>query len=197
MSYLSIRSVMHLNINFVSVRYAGRRVLRLVAAAVIVCAAWIGGTSAVSAETLRQSLVAAYMTNPTLNAERARLRAIDEEVSRARSNFRPSVSGDLETGYRKINPNAKGGGVATGGTHHPTGYSITVNKTLFRGLRTLNAIRQAEANIQAGRESLRAVEQSTLLDAVTAFMNVVRDRAIVRLREGNVRVLSEQKKATE
>lgn len=158
--------------------------------------------NAASAETLLQALAAAYTTNPTLNAERARLRAIDEEISQARSNLRPSVSADLESGVRKTIPNPKSstvtssGGFNAGGTHHPEGYSITINKTLFRGLRTLNAIREAEATIQAGRASLRAAEQTTLLDGVTAYMDVLRDQAIVRLREGNVRVLSEQLKAT-
>lgn len=152
------------------------------------------------AETLPNALVAAYMTNPTLNAERAKLRAIDEEASQARSNFRPSLSGTLDSGYRKTVPKLKGGGGGSGGfnaggTHHPKGYSVTVNQTLFRGLRTINAIREAEANIQAGRASLRSVEQTTLLDAVTAYMDVVRDQAIVRLRESNVRVLAEQLKA--
>jgi outer membrane protein len=163
--------------------------------------AWTGGASSVSAETLRSALAAAYMTNPTLNAERAKLRAIDEEASQARSNFRPSISADLDTGYLKPKPNPVDGTPAStgglGGTSHPAGYDITISKTLFRGFRTLNAIRQADADIQSGRENLRSVEQLTLLDASTSYMDVVRDRAIVRLREGNVRVLTEQLKATE
>jgi len=194
---------MRLDNIFLSARFAGRALLRLVAAALVMGVAWTGGASAVSAETLRSALAAAYMTNPTLNAERAKLRAIDEEASQARSNFRPSISGDLDTGYRKLKTNpvdgtpASTGGFNSGGTNHPAGYTVTINKTLFRGFRTLNAIRQADADIQSGRENLRAVEQSTLLDAVTSYMDVVRDQAIVRLREGNVRVLSEQLKATE
>ncbi|MGI9522626.1 MAG: TolC family outer membrane protein, partial [Hyphomicrobiaceae bacterium] len=67
----------------------------------------------------------------------------------------------------------------------------------FRGFQTLNAINAAEARVRAGRETLRSTEQSVLLEAVTAFMNVVRDGAIVRLRENNVRVLSRNLKATQ
>lgn len=154
------------------------------------------------AESLPQALVSAYQTNPTLNAERAKLRAIDEEIAQARSNYRPSLSADLNTGYRKSSPNLKnksvasGGGFNSGGTNHPQGYSFTANKTLFRGFRTINAVREARATINAGRADLRTVEQTTLLDAVSAYMDVLRDQAIVRLREGNVRVLSEQLKAT-
>lgn len=149
-----------------------------------------------------RALVSAYQTNPGLNAERAKLRAIDEEISQARSNFRPSLSAELDTGYRRLNPNPKNksaiatGGFNAGGTHHPQGYAITANKSLFRGFRAVNAIREAKATINAGREDLRTVEQTTLLDAVSAYMDVLRDQAIVRLREGNVRVLTEQLKAT-
>ena len=156
-----------------------------------------GSIFSANAETLPNALAAAYMTNPTLKAERAKLRAIDEEASQARSNFRPSLTGDLDTGYRNTNPKLKSGATAPGaGTHHPGRYGLTLNKTLFRGFRTLNAIREAEADIQSGRASLRSVEQSTMLDGVVVYVDVIRDQAIVRLRESNVRVLSEQLKAT-
>ncbi|MDA7949819.1 MAG: TolC family outer membrane protein, partial [Hyphomicrobiaceae bacterium] len=148
------------------------------------------------AESLLQALASAYMTNPTLNAERAALRATDEEISQARSNFRPSLTGDLDAGYRNTNPKLKSGAPGSGGTHHPKALALTLNKSLFRGFRTLNAIREAEANIQSGRANLRDTEQTVLLDGVTAYMDVFRDQAIVRLRESNVRVLSEQQKAT-
>lgn len=181
----------------VHARSARRTLLRLSVCGLIAGFSVSAAGNAARAENLRQALASAYMTNPTLNAKRAELRAIDEEISQARSNFRPSVSADLDTGYRKFNPNPKDQELrAAAGTHHPKGYAITVNKTLFRGLRTINAIREAEATIQAARADLRSTEQSVLLDAVTAYMDVLRDRAIVRLREGNVRVLAEQLKAT-
>jgi outer membrane protein len=182
----------------VFLRRTRRGVLRL-AAGVGACLLLVGLSAPAVAEMLNQALVAAYMTNPGLEAERARLRAIDEEISQARSNFLPSLTGDLDTGYRKINPKLKGGApalVAGTRTHHPGTYGLSLNQTLFRGFRTLNAIREAEANIKSGRETLRSVQQTTLLDAVIAYMDVLRDQAIVRLREGNVRVLSEQLKAT-
>ena len=57
-------------------------------------------------------------------------------------------------------------------------------------------LREAEATVRAGREALRNVEQNVLVDAVTAYMNVVRDQAIVRLNENNVNVLSRELRAT-
>ncbi len=120
-------------------RGTARVAWRMFAALLGVCAIPAMLSGAALAESLPSALVAAYMTNPTLNAERARLRAIDEEISQARSNFLPSVSGDLEAGYRTTNPKQKGGGAGgsggfnSGGPHNPKSFSLTINKTLFRG----------------------------------------------------------------
>jgi outer membrane protein len=68
---------------------------------------------------------------------------------------------------------------------------------IFRGFQTTNAVNAAEANVRAGRESLRQVEQDVLLSAVTAYGDVVRDQAVVRLRENNLKFLTAELKATE
>ena len=82
------------------------------------------------------------------------------------------------------------------GTSNPRGWSVQLTQPLFEGFQNLNAIRQAKSQVQAAREALRTVEQTVLLDAATAYVNVVRDTAVVRLRENDVTVLTEQLKAT-
>ena len=67
------------------------------------------------------------------------------------------------------------------GVTHPRGYSVTLTQPVFVGFQNLNAIRQAKATVQAGREGLRATEQTTLLNAATAYVDVVRDQAVVPL----------------
>jgi outer membrane protein len=181
---------------------ASRR-MRSGALAVLALAAVLLPAS-VQAETLAQALSDAYLVNPVLNAERARLRAIDEQVALAKSGLRPFVSGTADTGYTNQNSNSSLpgsldfgiGGLTSDGVNHPHGYAVGLSQPLFEGFKHLNAIRQAKAEVQAQRELLRAVEQTTLLDAATAYVNVVRDKAIVRLRENDVSVLSEQLKAT-
>jgi outer membrane protein len=154
------------------------------------------------AETLEQALTDAYLINPVLNAERARLRATDEQVALAKSGLRPFVSGSADVNFRNTNVETAGaaggaiGSFAGAGVTHPRGYSVQLTQPLFEGFQNLNAIRQAKSTVQAARESLRSVEQTVLLDAVTAYVNVVRDTAIVRLRENDVKVLTEQLKAT-
>jgi outer membrane protein len=166
-----------------------------------------------SAETLEQALADAYLINPVLNAERARLRATDEQVALAKSGLRPFVSGSADWNYVNQNSERSGSrsnlgggagnaidlssaGLSTDGVTHPHGYSVQLTQPLFEGFQNLNAIRQAKSTVQAAREALRTVEQTVLLDAATAYVNVVRDTAIVRLRENDVSVLSEQLKAT-
>lgn len=159
---------------------------------------------AVHAETLEQALSDAYLLNPVLNAERARLRAIDEQVAVAKSGLRPFVSGSADTSYTNQNSNTSSpsalafgaGGLTSDGVNHPRGYAVQLQQPLFEGFQNLNAVRQAKAEVQAQREALRGVEQTVLLDAATAYVNVVRDKAVVRLRENDVRVLSEQLRAT-
>ena len=86
---------------------------------------------------------------------------------------------------------------ATGGESHPKGYGVSFSQPIFSGFRTLNGVREAEATVRASRETLRTTEQSVLLEAVTSYVDVVRDQAIVRLRENNVTVLSRELKATQ
>jgi outer membrane protein len=149
--------------------------------------------TAAAAETLHEALAAAYKYNPRVDAERARLRATDEEVARANSGYRPFISGsaDVTHDWQKTRPPSVGDGGNTS-----KGYGVGLTQSLFNGFRTVNAVNEAEAVVRAGRETLRDVEQAVLLEAVTAFMDVVRDQAILRLRENNVNVLSRELQAT-
>jgi outer membrane protein len=78
----------------------------------------------------------------------------------------------------------------------PRGGNIGLVQTVFNGFRSGNLTRQAEASVLAGRETLRNTEQTTMLDAATAYMNVLRDTAILDLQRRNVQVLQEQLKQT-
>ena len=149
-----------------------------------------------SAETLVQALVATYLDNPDLNAQRASLRSIDENVSQALSTGRPTILGSADISVRSSQTRLSVVPFRAGVTDHPRGYSIVLSQSIFRGLRTVNTTRQAEALVEAGREGLKNSEQNILFSAVEAYVNVVRDASIVRLNRGNVRVLNEQLRAT-
>jgi outer membrane protein len=151
------------------------------------------------AETLREALNAAYKFNPRLDAARAIQRATDEEVPRALSGYRPSITGSADTSYQlQTSKTVPASGIPGGTTEtNPRGFQVGAIQPIFRGFRTVNAVSAAEATVRAGWEALRTTEASVLLEAVTAYMDVVRDQAILTLRENNVTVLTRDLKATQ
>jgi outer membrane protein len=194
-----------------------------------------------AAETLVEALSNAYLINPVLNAERANLRATDEQVAVAKSGLRPNISASGDAAFQNQESDFVGGSrqqvqqqqvqqcdaataaiepafcaflaaqqqqqqsqnlgniesqLSSDGVTHPRGYSVTLSQTVFQGFQNINAIRQAKSTVQYGRQSLRATEQTTLLNAATAYVDVVRDEAVVRLRQTNVDVLTEQLRQT-
>ncbi|HMN37556.1 MAG TPA: TolC family outer membrane protein [Hyphomicrobium sp.] len=171
-----------------------RRAWKGGALAVLVMMAAPQGGAAARAETLLDALAAAYQYSPLLDAERARLRATDEEVARANSGYRPQVGFEADVG--RENTRVRPSLASPGGTTSPRGYSVNLVQPVFRGFQVTNAVNEAEAAVRAGRETLRGVEQQVLQDAVTAYANVVRDQAIVRLREDGLEFFNQELKAT-
>jgi outer membrane protein len=152
--------------------------------------------SQAQAQTLESALSQAYTSNPTLNAQRAGTRSFDENVPQALSGYRPIVTATANAGVERDYFNVPHAG-NTQDTIYPRGVGLTVTQPLFDGFKTANAVRSAEAGVLSQRETLRDAEQSTLLDAVTAYMNVLRDAALYNLQQSNVEVLQEQLKQTQ
>lgn len=145
----------------------------------------------VKAETIESALARAYANNADLNAQRASVRATDEQVPRAKSGYLPRVTAAAQGGR---NNNVYNGSEAN---LTPRGLSLTVTQNLYNGDRTANQINAAEAGVLAAQAGLRQTEQSILLNAATQYMNVVRDEAVVRLRTANIGVLKEQLRQTQ
>jgi outer membrane protein len=152
-------------------------------------------------DTLEGSLVLAYQNNPTLNAQRASVRATDEGVPQALSGYRPRVTFNGSVGSQYTDSLTRSATFAASytqlsGNMTPSNVGVTATQTLFNGFQTPNRTRQAESQVQAARETLRVTEQVTLLNAVTAYMNLLRDSAILDLQRRNVEVLQEQLRQT-
>ncbi len=152
-------------------------------------------SSPASAETLREALVKAYLNNPEINSQRAALRATDEDVSSALSNWRPDVtwSGSI---YRERNENNARTGDNRKQSLTPTTSTFTVTQPLFRGFRTVAATEGAEADVKKGRFDLAQKEQDVLMSTVQAYSNVIRDMAVLELNKNNEQVLRRQFEAT-
>src|SRR4030088_446860 len=142
------------------------------------------------AETLPEALVRTYQGNPQLNAERARLRGIDETVPQALSGYRPPIMAILTGGLQQVRVLFPDNTVQTA-TLHTWTIGLTVSQTLFNGFKTANTVRQSEANVRSGREALRNVGQGVLLDAVTAYTNVLNNQTLVEAQRINSTFLRE------
>jgi outer membrane protein len=151
-----------------------------------------------SAETLESALAQAYRNNPTLNAQRALLRATDEGVPQALAGYRPRINASMDSGYQHFESTTLSGGILTRTNSNisPRGGNVGLVQTVYNGQRTGSLTRQAESQVLAGRETLRNSEQTQLLDAAIQYMNVLRDTAILDLQRRNVEVLQEQLKQT-
>ena len=158
------------------------------AAASIMLSAWF--SAAARAETLNEALVKAYQSNPQINASRAQQRATDENVPQALAGYRPQIVASLSAGLQPVRNLLPDNTVQTS-TLKPWTIGVTVTQNLFNGFKTANSVRVAEFQVLSGREALRNTGQGVLLDAVTAYMNVIANQALVETQRGNVAFLRE------
>jgi outer membrane protein len=142
------------------------------------------------AETLKEALATAYQNNPILEGQRASVRAEDETVAQALSGYRPSISGQASIAKsRSRNFFDPAGGKQT---LTPVTAAIAAEQPLFRSFRTYNAVKESKTRVEAARSTLTSTEQDVLLNTVTAYMDVLRDEAVLELRRNNVQVLDRQ-----
>jgi outer membrane protein len=143
------------------------------------------------ADTLREALALAYRSNPTLQGARAQQRAVDEDVTQARAEALPQVNGTAQ--YVEFLKQSSNNFTAP---RRLIGAGIDLGVPLYSGGAIRNSIRAARSRVGAGREDLRGTEASVFTEAVAAYMDVIRDQAIVGLNRNNVEVLRVNLQAT-
>ena len=151
--------------------------------------AWLAIAAEARAETLDEVLATAYNSNPSLMSARASVRGTDEQLPLALSGWRPTVSvsgaagrGQYFNNFSPLIPYTTQRSVMD--------YTVVVTQPLYSGGRTVAQTAQAEGAIQADRAQLEVTENQVLLSAATAFLDVARDSAIVKLNINNEQVLT-------
>src|SRR5712671_1885950 len=169
--------------------HVGRRVLQWgICLGVATCVGF--AATAALGDSLPEALAKAYQSNPQLNAERARQRATDENVPQALAGYRPQIIASLSVGLQAVR-NLLPDNTIQSATLKPWTIGVTVTQTLFNGFKTANSVRIAELQVRSGREALRNVGQGVLLDAVTAYTNVLANQSLVTAQRANVAFLKE------
>ncbi len=145
-----------------------------------------------AAETLREALLQAYANNPTITAGRAQLRAIDENVPIQRAAGLPSVSLNssyTENVFANTSTNVSGSNNSFANPARQVNGNGAITVPVFQGGAVRNSVEAAETRVEAGRAVLRGTEADLFTAVVGAYMDVIRDEAIVGLNQQNVRVL--------
>jgi outer membrane protein len=163
-----------------------RNALRLTGAV----AALISTASPAGAQTLQEALVSAYLTNPELEAQRAALRATDELVPVALSDWRPTVAITSDATAADIDSSASGGQLGT------VSGSLILDQNLYNGGETVANTSRAEALVRLERARLQAIEQDVLLDGVVAYTDLLTALAVLELAIQNENRLRRQLQAT-
>jgi outer membrane protein len=179
----------------------------------ITTSAWVGAivvalTAAISApaQTLTDALAEAYNTNPQLLAQRALLRSTDEQVPQALSFWRPQVTFTGQVGMATTSLETQPGAAArAAGVTRSVAHAITrpdliqfqAAQPIYRGGRTVAQTRQAINTVESTRAQTLAVETSVFQAVAMAYLDVVRDQALLEVDRNNVEVLRKQLEATQ
>lgn len=156
----------------------------------------VGAAAEGAAQTIDQALIGAYRNNPTLLAERARLRATDETVAQALAGWRPNVTATTEYG-KAVDHASPGQDSGRSGTNRdPRQYRFNLDQNVWRGGTTEAGVSRAKNQVDADRARLFTTEQTVLQQAATAFLDVARDQAVVDLTTNQERVLERHLEAT-
>ncbi|KAF2991696.1 TolC family outer membrane protein [Methylocystis sp. MJC1] len=191
--------------NLASKRSLGQGLAPVAHIALIAAALVTASISDAQAESLLSALARAYAGNPDLNQSRANVRVRDEDTPKAAAGMRPKASIQASAGPQYGNLRIPGGRNQTTGQRQffgdefvgwPRGATLNITQSVFDGGRTANSMRQAESGVFAARATMRLTEQAILQNGATAYMNVLRDTAVVNLRKNNISVLEQQLKQT-
>ena len=150
-------------------------------------------TGAASAETLSDAISSAIQSNPQLDTQRVATEIARESLEQARAGGRTTVSVGASAGYQYTDTNSPFS--LNNGDSGSLSAQVQATKPIYTGGRISAGVRQARAGIDAADAQYAGAEQDLILQVVTAYMDLRRDRETVAIRQNNVDVAAEQERA--
>ena len=146
-------------------------------------------------ETLDEAIASAFATNPQLDLQRYETDIAREGLEQARSGGRTTVNVSGSAGYEYVDTTSPFS--FNLGDRPIASAQVQAVQPIYTGGRVSAGIRQAKAGVSAAKSQFDAAEQSLILDVVTAYVDVRRDREAVAIRKNNVDVTAEQVRAAD
>ncbi|MGB4191544.1 MAG: TolC family outer membrane protein [Rickettsiales bacterium] len=162
--------------------------------AVIVLSCLLSSTA--FSTSLSEALVSTYQNNPELIAAREKLKATDEKMFQAISGFLPKVIYSAKKTNQKKDTTTDSSSLASSlsGQQVKTDdwvdtkskeSSISLQQNLFNGGQDVMAVKIAKYSIEAGRQELITNEQKILLEAIDAYLDVMRTKEVQDISREN------------
>ena len=146
------------------------------------------------AESLADALVSAYNHSGLLEQNRALLRAADEDVAAAGAALQPIVNWSAQA-QRSFGNTSTSTGFTSSLSNTNVTLSLTASLLLYDFGGSAASIEAARETVFATRAQLVSIEQQVMLRAVTAYLSVRSASEFVKLRQNNLRLLTQELRA--
>lgn len=155
-------------------------------------------------DSVTQAMIDAYKTNPQIKAQRSAVRALDEGIVQAKAGWRPTITGNLSAGISRNNYSGdtidetinRQQTATTAQTNQFLSAGVELRQNLFAGGGTVYQTREAKSRVMAARAALHDEEQTVLLQACEAYLNLMTNIAELELLKQNESSLGKTLEAT-
>ena len=157
-----------------------------------VLAVLVATSAPAHAQSLNDVLILAYRGNPDLRYQRAQVDSAKALVDGARAPGLPQAVINGTSGQTQLSLDRGGAGDGSDQSQSDSSMQLNLSQVLYAGGRISQDTRRAKASAQASEFDLVQTEQLVLGQAITAYVDILRDEAILSARNQNVEALLKQ-----
>lgn len=141
-----------------------------------------------SAETLREAVDITLKTNPDVLSAVHERNAVSKEIDQARAGYFPTLDLGLGTGYERTSNPAVRNNPLNGSSvgYNRNEASLNARQMLFDGMQTKNEVGRQKARTNSRAFTVYSASENTALEAIDAYLNVLRRQKIVELAQDNL-----------